>query len=45
MKNRITPASAGTTTHQCTDADEAEDHPRLCGNDFASVHTIRDLPG
>ena len=41
MKNRITPACAGTTAHLCTDADEAEDHPRLCGNDFARVTTFR----
>ena len=42
---RITPACAGTTSHDCRHNQAGKDHPRVCGNHLAWITSSPASPG
>ena len=41
----ITPAGAGKTRACCRYRAAKQDHPRRCGENFAAVHQVANVPG
>ena len=42
---RITPACAGTTSHDCRHNQAGKDHPRVCGNHKSGLSAVHPRPG